>query len=101
MAKYQVLRPIEYEGKLYLPAGIDVTEWPCSRVLGPDGTCKSLGNGEPIQVDSGGLIDLPDGIAAQMTLGQIGPLDRPIAPHLPQAVPTGKQRMATMPTARR
>lgn len=63
MTQYSVLRPIEYNGKLYVPASDDA----------PTAT-RSAGNGNKIPVDRGGVIDLPDDVARQFVLGQIAPV---------------------------
>lgn len=63
MAQFEVLRPIEYNGKLYVPAS--------------DGTpavVRSAGNGSDIPVDRSGVINLPDGAVRQFELGQITPV---------------------------
>lgn len=60
MAQYDVLRPIEYNGKLYVPTSDDAPA-----------VTKSAGNGGNIPVDRSGTIDLPDGAASQFALGQI------------------------------
>ena len=60
MPKYKVLKPIEHDNVLYLPAGSDAPE-----------TVKSVGHGEDIPVDASGFIDLTPEQAAQMTCGQI------------------------------
>lgn len=60
MAKYNVLRPVEYDGKLYLPAGES-----------PPPTARSASNGRDIPVDASGVIDLTQEQAAEMVLGQV------------------------------
>ncbi|MGH9468819.1 MAG: hypothetical protein ACRD1N_00585 [Terriglobia bacterium] len=68
MAKYNVLRPIEYDGKIYLPAADDAPQ-----------TARSASNGREIPVDSSGIIDLPEKQAAEMTQGQVKPASPPSA----------------------
>lgn len=63
MAKFNVLRPIEYNGKLYLKQSSEVPKF-----------VKSAGNGSDIPVDASGVIDLTEEQAAQFTLGQVAPL---------------------------
>jgi len=63
MAKYTVVRPIERNNKLYLPAGVGTT-----------GTVKSASHGGDIQVDDSGIIELTAQEAASFTNGQIAPL---------------------------
>lgn len=63
MAQYSVLRPIEYNGKLYVPASDDAPK-----------VTRSAGNGGEIPVDRSGIIDLPDDVARQFALGQIAPV---------------------------
>ncbi len=71
MVQYQVLRPIEYNGKLYLPE----SALPPAPLLTKEGDkgwlVKSSGNGQDIAVDRSGTIDLPTAIAATLNLGQI------------------------------
>jgi len=62
MAKYKVLRPIEHNNKLYLPAGEAIT-----------GTAKSASHGGDISVDSSGTIELTAQEAARFTNGQLAP----------------------------
>ena len=64
MAKYQVLKPIEYDGKLYLPPGnahgIQAHAFRPGKNGGPP-TVPSASNGQLIPVDSSGLIQMePD-----------------------------------------
>lgn len=63
MTQYSVLRPVEYNGKLYVPASEDAPS-----------VTKSAGNGNEIPVDRSGVIDLPDEVAHQFTFGQITPV---------------------------
>ncbi len=64
--KYKVLRPIEHNGKLYLPsAPMDVIG------AKADETAISGAHGNPIPVDSTGVIELTDKEAAPMTEGQV------------------------------
>jgi len=63
MAKYKVVRPIEHNNKLYLPAGDTAT-----------GTAKSASHGGDIPVDSSGTIELTAEEAAGFTNGQLAPL---------------------------
>ncbi|HLI35494.1 MAG TPA: hypothetical protein VKW70_10645 [Terriglobia bacterium] len=60
MPKFKVLRPIERDGKLYLPE----TESAPDKV-------KSAGHGQDIPVDFGGAIELTEKQAAELTLGQV------------------------------
>jgi hypothetical protein len=57
---YKVLRPIELNGTLYLPAGATPPMKP-----------RSAGSGEAVNVDTSGVIELTADQAAAMTLGQI------------------------------
>lgn len=61
MAEYEVLRPIEYNGKLHLPKSGEAL--PAS--------AKSAGNGREIPVDATGVIDLDPKAAAAFDLGQV------------------------------
>lgn len=61
MAQYEVLRPIEFDGKLYLPKS-DAE---------PPKTAKSAGNGLDIPVDASGVIELDPQVAAELNLGQV------------------------------
>jgi hypothetical protein len=54
MAKYKILRPVEHNRKLYVPA-----------------TAPSAADGTEIEVDASGSIELSDAEASQLTLGQI------------------------------
>ncbi|MGH9406343.1 MAG: hypothetical protein ACRD3D_10980 [Terriglobia bacterium] len=60
MAQYEVLRPIEFNGKVYVRASSDAPL-----------TVRSACNGAEIAVDRGGVIELPANLAADLTLGQI------------------------------
>ena len=60
MAQYEVLRPVEYDDKLYLPSGADAPE-----------TAKSSSNGRDIPTDVSGIINLDAKLAASLDLGQI------------------------------
>ncbi len=66
MAQFKVLRPIEFDGKLYLSEGSTKPARP--------GGVRSAGNGVKIAVDTSGVIDLSPEAAAQMTLGQVQPI---------------------------
>jgi hypothetical protein len=57
MAKYKILRPVEHDRKLYVPA-----------------TAPSAADGTEIEVDASGSIELSDAEASQLTQGQIQPL---------------------------
>lgn len=63
VAKFKVLRPIEYSGKLYLHPTSEAPKF-----------VKSAGNGSDIPVDASGIVDLTEEQAAWFTLGQIAPL---------------------------
>ncbi len=63
MLKYKVLRPIEHNLKLYLPEVPDALP-----------TVKSAGHGQDIPVNGSGIVELSDGEAAALNLGQI-PVD--------------------------
>lgn len=63
MTQYSVLRPVEYNGKLYVPAS-----------EAAPAVTRSAGNGSEIPVDRSGVIDLPDEMARQFALGQIAPV---------------------------
>jgi len=60
MAQFKVLRPIEHNGKVFLP---EASRAPASS--------KSAGNGQDIPVDAGGVIELSERQAAELKLGQI------------------------------
>ncbi len=69
MPKYRVLRPIEHNGKLYLPprpAGSPPESGGDSGVVAIGG-----GHGKEVPVDAGGVIELTEAEAAPMTEGQI------------------------------
>ena len=65
MATYKVVRPIERNNKLYLPASIATS-----------GIAKSASHGGDIPVDDSGFIELTTQEAAAFTNGQIAPLGR-------------------------
>ena len=65
MAKYKVVRPIEHNNKLYLPAGEATT-----------GTAKSTSHGGDIPVDRSGTIELTAQEAAHFANGQLAPLTK-------------------------
>ena len=54
MAKYKIIRPVEHNRKLYVPA-----------------TTPSAADGTEIEVDASGSIELSDQEASQLTQGQI------------------------------
>jgi hypothetical protein len=60
MAKFKVLRAIELDGKLYLPASDN-----------PPAKARSASNGQIIPVDASGVIELTDAQAKELILGQI------------------------------
>ena len=60
MAKYEVLRTIEFGGKLYTPKK---SQGPKQMPSGSDGSL--------IDVDRSGVIELPDEVAAAIVQGQI------------------------------
>jgi hypothetical protein len=60
MPKFKVLRPIERDGKLYLPDGNRVPE-----------KAKSACNGQEAAIDASGIIELSNAQAAEMMMGQI------------------------------
>jgi hypothetical protein len=60
MAKFKVLRPIELAGKLYVPEGASAPS-----------RSKSCSNGQDLDVDTTGAIELSDQQAAEMRDGQI------------------------------
>jgi hypothetical protein len=62
-AQYKVLRPIELDGKLYLPESKDAPV-----------KARSAGNGAIIPVDASGVIELTEAEAKQMVDGQIAPM---------------------------
>ncbi|MGH9455489.1 MAG: hypothetical protein ACRD2O_16130 [Terriglobia bacterium] len=63
MAKYKVVRAVEYNHKLYLP-----TTFAAGRI--PD-AATSAGSGREIPVDTSGFIEIANQAAASFTLGQI------------------------------
>lgn len=80
MAKYRVLKPIEYGPgqvtKLYFPVdhfGVDQK----SKQPMPPPTYKmpSACHGRDVEIDVSGFIELPDEIAKGLVLGQIAPID--------------------------
>jgi hypothetical protein len=60
MPKFKVLRPIELDGKLYVSGGDKAPE-----------TAKSACNGQVVAIDASGVIELTDGQAAEMVMGQV------------------------------
>jgi hypothetical protein len=62
MAQYLVLRPVEYNGKLFVPVSEDAPS-----------IARSAGNGNEIPVDKSGVLELPEELARQFTLGQVAP----------------------------
>lgn len=61
MARYEVLRPIEHDQKLYLPKGTKVeTE-----------KVASAGHGREIDHDTSGMIELEEKQAKALTEGQV------------------------------
>ncbi len=63
MAKFKIVRPVEYNHKLYLP-----------RILGGEEISEvrtSAGSGREIPVDISGIIEITNQEAASFTLGQI------------------------------
>jgi hypothetical protein len=56
MAKYKIIRPVEHNRKLYVPA-----------------TTPSAADGTEIEVDASSSIELSDQEASQFTQGQIQP----------------------------
>jgi hypothetical protein len=81
MAKYKVVRPIEHNNKLYLPAGGATT-----------GTAKSASHGGDIPVDNSGIIDLTEQEAEKFKNGQVEPVARGGSP--PTKGGTGKGAQA-------
>ncbi len=65
MAKYEVLRPIEHNGKLYLPKVDDALP-----------TATSSSHGGEVPIDAGGFIELSEKEAALLDLGQIKPIEK-------------------------
>jgi hypothetical protein len=76
MAKYKVLRPIEHNLKLYLPATPDSGPERSGRT--PD-RLPSGGHGLDIPLDTSGVIDLTEAEAAAMTAGQVEPIKKAAA----------------------
>ena len=81
MAKYQVLKPIEYDGKLYLPPGnahgIQAHAFRPGKNGGPP-TVPSASNGQLIPVDSSGLIQMePDEAEDALALGTLALIQSP------------------------
>ncbi len=72
MPKYQVLRPIEHDQKLYLPA--DHPEKP--------ETAASVSHGRPVPVDSTGMIEVTEQEAAGFDplMGQIQKVEERVEP---------------------
>ncbi len=68
MATYKVVRPIEHNNKLYLPAGEAII-----------GKAKSASHGGDIAVDSSGTIELTAQEAAHFTNGQLVPLAKEVS----------------------
>ena len=66
MPKFRVLRPIEHDLKLYLPADTQSPE-----------KVKSAAHGGDIPVNASGTIELSDEEAALLTRGQVSPIDAP------------------------
>jgi len=75
MAKFKVLRPIEYNGTVYLP-----------EAAGAAPIVKSAGNGQDIPVDGSGVIELNESQAAEFTLGQIESIKTKVASDRDQGV---------------
>ena len=69
MPKYKVLRPIEHNQKLYLPAA----------KTGPE-KAKSVGDGQEISVDASGTIELDEKEAQRLKEGQIETISESAAP---------------------
>ena len=63
MARYKVLRQLEHNRKLYVPA-----------------TAHSAADGSLIEVDASGTVELREEEAAQLTHGQIQPFAETSAP---------------------
>jgi hypothetical protein len=60
MAKYQVLRPIEHDQKLFLPQGAP-----------SPAAARSVSHGHEIAVDASGVIELSEQQAAAFANGQV------------------------------
>lgn len=69
MAKYQVLRPIEHNEKLYLPEHSHIPA-----------AVKSAGNGQVISCDASGAIELNEAEAKVLLQGRIEPSTGSSAP---------------------
>jgi hypothetical protein len=83
MAKYKIIRPIEHNRKLYVPA-----------------TAPSAADGTEIEVDASGLIELSDQEASQLTQGQVQPFPETPAPREdPGKSSSKKSSFKTQPTA--
>ncbi len=82
MPKYQVLRPIEHDQVLYLPAFSrerDTAGRP-PIALAPEGaptTVKSVSHGRDVPVDSSGVIELTLEEAARIDMGQVEKIEEP------------------------
>jgi len=63
VATYRVVRPIEHNNKLYIPAGTAIAR-----------TVKSASHGGEISVDDSGTVELTPQEAARFTNGQIVPV---------------------------
>lgn len=63
MAKYKVIRAVEYNDKLYLPSTFAAEKTPEA--------ATSAGSGREIPVDTSGFIEISNQVAASFTLGQI------------------------------
>jgi hypothetical protein len=81
MPQFKVLRPIELDGKLYLPESKDA---PAAKASGAQAApakgslpqpgrrqARSMSNGAVIPVDASGVIELTDAEAKEMTAGQV------------------------------
>ena len=62
MAKHKVLRALEHDLKLYVPKGC----WPDRAVK-----AKSVANGQDIEVDDSGVIELSEKAAAALPAGVV------------------------------
>lgn len=80
MAKYEVLRPIEHNGKLYLPKVDAASGKKILRGSGIDDPAKagpttiSAAHGGEVPVEASGVIELAEKEALALELGQISPL---------------------------
>ena len=63
MAKFKVIRPVEFNHKLYVPAPLAGEEIP--------ETAASAGSGRKIPVDQSGIIEIASQVASSFALGQI------------------------------